>query len=252
MTAAFANHRHAMRTELLAILAIVLASPCLAQDDPPLLDHPVQQVEDAEIRLTQQELDALGALFPEGPPNLLSPGAFARKYSLPAGIKPHDAKKPLPTALNYADGPVKFGMKTSVAPNTYTPSLVPTLPDPNVLGGAAGGTGEINSRVTYSADGWEFYGGRTFGVTQSDGAPPALSDRTTIGSSYKLPDWLAGGKLSSSIEFADTHEDKTRVEYRQPLGPAEGYIAAERQFQRGQFDSKEAPASVHGGVTRKF
>ncbi|MCC6946777.1 MAG: hypothetical protein IT539_03335 [Bradyrhizobiaceae bacterium] len=247
---------NAMRIGLLAILSLALASPCLAEADPPLLDHAAQHAgqdaQETERELTPQEIEALAGLFPEGAPNLLAPESFTRKYRLPAGVQPNDIPKPLPTALDYTDGPVKFGMKTKVAPTTQTPSVIPAIPDPKIVGGAAGGTGEVNGQITYSAEGWELYGGRTVGVAQPDGASPTLSERTMLGSSFKLPDWLAGGKLNTSVEFADTNENKTRVEYRQPLGPAEGFIAAEQQFQRGQFDPKQPPASVRGGVTRKF
>jgi hypothetical protein len=235
-----------MRIPLLAILLLALVSPSFAESEQPLLDQPAPPAEDSPV-----DLKALEGLFPSGAPNLLAPESLATQYRLPSNVQPHDAPKKLPTGFDYADGPVKFGVGSKVAPTTQAPSLIPSIPDPKVVGGAAGGTGEVKGQVTYAGDNWELYGAQTVGVAQPDGAAPSVSERTTIGSTFRLPG-PSGGKLNTSVEFADTREDKTRVEYRQPIGPAEGFIAAEQQFQRGQFDPKQPPASVRGGVIRKF
>lgn len=236
-----------MRICSLAFLCLVLAAPAVAESDPAMLDQP----ESAEAQ-TKLDPAALAGLFPEGAPNLLSPESLATQYRLPPNVQPHDAPKKLPTSFDYVEGPVKIGVGTKVTPTTHTPSLIPSIPDPKIVGGAAGGTGEIKGQVTYAGEGWELYGVQTVGVAQPDGAPPSVSERTMFGSSLKLPDWLAGGKVNTSVEFADSSAAKTRFEYRQPLGPAEGFVAAEQQFERGQFDPKQPPASVRGGVIRKF
>jgi hypothetical protein len=236
-----------MRFRLLAILSLALVSPSLAESDPPILDQPAPSGENTKI-----DLKTLEELFPNGAPNLLTPESLATSYHLPPSVQPHDAPKKLPTGFDYADGPVRIGLGSKVTPATQAPSLIPSVPDPKIVGGAAGGTGELNGQVTYAGDNWELYGAQTVGVAQPDGSAPAVSERTTVGSTFRLPDWLSGGKLNASVEFADTRENKTRVEYRQQLGPAEGFVAAEQRFQRGQVDQKQQPTSIRGGVIRKF
>jgi hypothetical protein len=195
---------------------------------------------------------ALGELFPEGLPSLLTPQSVARPYSLPAGIKPPE-QQPLPTKVEYADGPMKVDVGTKVTTNkTVTPIVPPEMFNPKAVGGAAGGTGEVNGQVRYNLDkDWELYGTQKVGVVQADGTVPTMADTTTFGSLYKLPDWMAGGKIGASLELTPTAERKTRVEYRRPIGPAEGFVAAEQVYSPVQTDQRP-PAAVRAGVNRKF
>jgi hypothetical protein len=62
---------------------------------------------------------------------------------------------------------------------------------------------------------------------------------------------MSGGKIGASLEMNSADERKTRIEYRQPLGPAEGFIAAEQTFLPVQTEHRP-PAAVRAGVNRKF
>jgi hypothetical protein len=128
-------------------------------------------------------------------------------------------------------------------------SIIPQMPDPRMLGGAAGGSGEVKGQVRTSEGQWELFGSQRFGM--NDGGPPVAQDSTTLGSAYLLPDWMAGGKIAASVELAPSDEKKARLEYRQKFGPAEAFVGAEQTFQPHQTDTK-GPASVRGGVARKF
>ncbi|MEX0589865.1 MAG: hypothetical protein WD207_02135 [Xanthobacteraceae bacterium] len=195
---------------------------------------------------------ALAALFPNGAPNLLAPESMATSYRLPSSVPPPDAKQKVPTGVKYSDGSLKYEVGTNVTTNKATTSIIPPVPDPNALGGAAGGAGEVKGQVLYAEGQWELFGTQKFGVTQADGSRPAAQESTTFGSAYQLPDWLAGGKIGASLELAPSDERKTRVEYRHKFGPAEGFIAAEQTFVPDRTDVKQAPAAVRGGVIRKF
>jgi hypothetical protein len=118
-----------------------------------------------------------------------------------------------------------------------------------VLGGAAGGSGEVKGQVRPADGQWEFFGAQRFGMPDSQ---PLAQNGTTFGSAYLLPDWLLGGKIAASVELAPSDERKTRLEYRQKFGPAEAFVGAEQTFQPHQNDLKSAPTSVRGGVGRKF
>jgi hypothetical protein len=133
--------------------------------------------------------------------------------------------------------------------NRQVTSIIPQMPDPRVLGGAAGGSGEVKGQVRTPEGQWELFGSQRFGMV--DGGPPVAQDATTLGSAYLLPDWLAGGRIAASVELAPSEEKKARLEYRQKFGPAEAFVGAEQTFQPHQTDTK-APASVRGGVARKF
>ena len=232
---------------LLALLPLALTTAAFAQSEglPDTNGAPV--AEDT----AEPDFSALTELFPDGIPSLLTPGSIASAYRLPASVQPPDSEKKLPTRIEYADGPLKWDVGTNVTTRTTTTTIVPTIPDPYVLGGAAGGGGEVKGHVRYVGKEWEFYGVQSFGTQQGDGTAPTLSETTTIGSLYKLPAAIAGGKIGTSLELNSADERKTRIEYRQPLGWAEGFVAAEQTFLPVQTDHKP-PAAVRAGLNRKF
>jgi hypothetical protein len=233
-----------MRQILLAILLLALPVPAFAQSGAPSSMETDLAVE--------PDAAAIAALFPNGAPSLLTPESIAPNYRLPAIVPSPDAKQKVPTSIKYSDGPLKYEFGTKVTTNRAATTIIPPVPDPNVLGGAAGGAGEIKAHVAYADGQWELYGTQKFGVTQADGLMPAAQESTTFGSTYQLPDWMAGGKLGASLELTPSDERKTRLEYRRKFGPAEGFVAAEQTFVPDRADAKHPPAAVRGGVIRKF
>ncbi len=230
-----------MRLRFLSVagFALALAAPLAAHaDDTPLAidDH------------SNVDYSALAEIFPNGMPDLVTSGSFTSRYRLPSHIKPAEKKK-IPTRIEYADGPLKWEIGTNISTRQKTTSIIPTPKDPYIEGGAAGAGGEIKGQIRYATKEWELYGAQTFGSYQGDGVQPTFHDTTMIGSLYKLPDWMAGGRIGASFELYSDHNSKTRIEYRQPLGGAEAYIAAE-QFRSAGVDP--SPPSIRAGVNRKF
>ena len=235
------------RPFLLAILPFAFATAALAQSEGlPLTDGTLVTQDNVE-----PDFSAITELFPDGIPSLLTPGSIASTYRLPASARPSDSEKKLPTKIEYADGPLKWDIDTKVSTRTTSTTIVPAIPDPLVAGGAAGGSGEVKGHMRYIGKDWEFYGVQKFGTQQGDGTAPTLHESTTVGSLYKLPAAMSGGKIGASLEMNSADERKTRIEYRQPLGPAEGFIAAEQTFLPVQTDHRP-PAAVRAGVNRKF
>jgi hypothetical protein len=235
------------RPFLLAILPFAFATAALAQSEVlPLTDGTLVTQDNAE-----PDFSALTELFPDGIPSLLTPGSIASTYRLPASARSSGPQKKLPTKIEYADGPMKWDIGTNVTTRTTTSTVVPPIPDPQTIGGAAGGAGEVKGHMRYVGKEWEFYGIQKFGTQQSDGTAPTLHESTTVGSLYKLPAAMSGGKIGASLEMNSADERKTRIEYRQPLGPAEGFIAAEQTFLPVQTEHRP-PAAVRAGVNRKF
>lgn len=226
--------------QFLLLAAFTVATPALAQSETG--ENGVQH---ADLEM-EPDYSALTEMFPDGLPNLLSPQSYAASYRMPDRLKP-PAKPKLPTKIEYADGPVKWDVNSSVTTHKSAKSLIPVPPDPKTVG-TAGGSGELKGEVRYSADQWEFYGAQRFGTNQADGAAPTFSDTTVLGSLYKLPDSF--GKIGASVELNSTDERKARVEYRRPIGPAEGFISAEQTFPAVPVD--QPPAAVRAGVNRKF
>ena len=193
--------------------------------------------DDATAGAQDADYTALSDMFPEGRPTLLTPQSFARNYNLPAAYKPPEKKK-LPTRIEYANGPLKWDVGTNVSTHKATTSIIPTPADPNSAG-AAGGSGELKGQLRYAGDDWELYGIQRFGSHQGDGVAPTFSESTTLGSLYKLPPYFAGGKIGASLEINSAEEGKARFEYRQPIGPAEGFVAAEQMLPRFMDDARQ-------------
>lgn len=235
--------RHIPRHLLLAILPVAFAVPALAQEQQPVTDV---SIEDA----VEGDYSAIGEMFPDGLPGPLTPQSFAAAYRLPAGVQP-EAKKKTATKIEYSDGPLKWDVGTNVVTHKVATTIIPAIPDPRIIGGAAGGAGEVKGQLRYVGTEWEFYGVQSFGAHQADGALPALHETTTIGSLYKLPGEMAGGKIGTSFALNSAHHRTTRIEYRQPLGGAEGFIAAESTFLPDPADHKP-PTAIRAGVNRKF
>lgn len=198
----------------------------------------------------QPDYSALTEILPSGMPDFLEPEAFTSKYRLPPRIKPAEKNK-IPTKIEYADGPFKWNIGTNISTRQKATSLIPVPQDPYVAGGAAGAGAEVKGQIRYAAGEWELYGVQSFGSYQGDGARPTFHDTTVFGSLYKLPDWLAGGRIGASLELYADDNSKTRIEFRQPLPGAEGYIAAE-QFHSPRATDSPAPPSFRAGVNRKF
>jgi hypothetical protein len=224
----------ALRLASLAILLAATPAPAQEMTLPPV---------------PAEDVATLADMFPDGLPSLLTPETLTRSYRLPPNIA---AGHPDSATVQYSEGPVKFAVGSKVTPNKpATTSVVPQIPDPKIVGGAAGGTGEVKGEVRLTEGQWELYGTQKFGVVQADGASPAAQDSTTFGSLYHLPG-ATGGKIGASLELAPTDERKTRIEYRQQFGPAEGFVAAEQTFVPEGSTAKTPPPSVRGGVSRKF
>jgi hypothetical protein len=231
---------------LLAILPFAFATAAFAQAETPPETNTL-----SEQNAAAPDFTALTELFPEGIPTLLTPQSVATAYRLPPSVQPPDAEKKLPTRIEYADGPLKWDLGTNVTTRKTTTTIVPVIPDPYIVGGAAGGGGEVKGHVRYVGEDWEFYGAQSVGTYQGDGTAPTLSETTTFGSLYKLPDWTAGAKIGASLELNSADQRKTRIEYRQPLGGAEGFIAAEQTFVPADTEHRPSP-SVRAGINRKF
>jgi hypothetical protein len=228
------------------LAAIAAASPAFAQS---ALDMNAGEVVDARNSDLEMEPDygALTAMFPDGLPSLLSPQSYATSYRIPKQWQPPKDPK-LPTKVGYADGALKWDVNSSVTTNKTATSVIPVPPDPKTVG-TAGGSGELKGEVRYAADQWEFYSVQRFGTSQADGAAPTFSEATVLGSLYRLPDSF-GGKIGASVELNSGDERKARVEYRRPIGPAEGYISAEQTFPPVPVENP--PAAIRAGVNRKF
>jgi hypothetical protein len=228
-----------MRLGLSVLFVLAIATSALAQVEPAPVNDAVANPDPA----------AIAGVFPEGAPSLLTPESMATNYRLPMGIQPPETIAQSPTGMKYSDGQLQYELGTSMKTNRQVTSIVPQIPDPRILGGAAGGSGELKGQVRTPEGQWELFGSQRFGMV--DGGPPVAQDSTTLGSAYLLPDWMAGGKIAASLELAPSEEKKARLEYRQKFGPAEAFVGAEQTFQPHQSDTK-APTSVRGGVAHKF
>jgi hypothetical protein len=247
-----------MRRALLPILLFAVSTPAVAQvgeapatpETPHIIVTPGSPDPFAMPEQPPLDMNLVSELFPTGQPNLLTPDSIAQKYKLPAIVPDPNAKQNLPTAINYTDGPMKFDLGTKVTTATTTTTIVPpALPDRNKLSGATGGTGEIKGGISYVGEQWELYGRQSLGVGHTDGVGGSMTEATTFGSLYKLPDSMVNGKIGASIELNAANERKTRIEYRQNFGPAEGFIAAEQTVRPTEPEPKPA---VRTGVSRKF
>ena len=232
-----------MRHGLPVILLLAVATPAFAQSEPA---QPANEFSSINAVANPDPL-AIAGVFPEGAPSLLTPESMATSYRLPSAIQPLPDVS-APTNLRYSDGEMQYEVGTSMKTNRQITSIIPQIPDPRVLGGAAGGTGEVKGQVRVPEAQWELFGSQRFGM--SDDGPPVAQDATTFGSAYLLPDWMAGGKIAASVELAPSDEKKARIEYRHKFGPAEAFVGAEQTFQPHQTDTK--PTAVRGGVARKF
>jgi hypothetical protein len=230
---------------LVFLAAIAATTPAFAQSVYVTFGEETAGVQDSDLEM-EPDLSALAAMFPDGLPNLLSPESYATAYKMPSHLQPPKNPK-LPTKVGYADGPLKWDVDSKVTTVKTTTSIVPMTTDPRAAD-AAGGNGEVKGEVRYSADQWEFYGAQRFGTSQADGAAPTFSETTVLGSLYKLPDSF--GKIGASVEMNSADERKARVEYRRPIGPAEGFIAAEQTYPA--VPVHQPPAAVRAGVNRKF
>jgi hypothetical protein len=236
-----------MRHGLSGVFLLAALTAALAQSEPA--PPPTSEEFSSIDASAEPDPAAIAGLFPEGAPNLLAPESMATSYRLPAEIQRSENAK-VPTGLKYSDGSWQYEIGTHVRTNGPNASIIPQIPDPRILGGAAGGSGEVKGQLRPAEGGWELFGSQRFGMT--DGERPVAQDSTTLGSAYLLPDWIAGGKIAASVELAPTDERKTRIEYRQKFGPAEAFVGAEQTFLPHHTDPKSAPTAVRGGVTRKF
>ena len=236
-----------MRHGLSVVFLLAAVIPALAQSDPA--PQPSNEFSSIDA-VADPDQSAITGLFPEGAPNLLTPESMATSYRLPTTIPPPGVNAKAPTSLRYSDGTLQYEVGTNVKTNSPMAAIIPQIPDPRVLGGAAGGSGELRGQVRPAEGRWELFGTQRFGMT--DGERPVAQDSTTFGSAYLLPDWMAGGKIAASLELAPSDERKTRVEYRQKFGPAEAFLGAEQTFLPHQSDPKSAPTAVRGGVAHKF
>ena len=234
-----------MRHGLPVILLLALAAPALAQAEPAQSANEFSSID----AVANPDPSAIAGVFPDGAPSLFTPESMATSYRLPTGVQPPDTIGQAPAGMKYSDGQLHYEVGTNMKTNRQVTSIIPQVPDPRMLGGAAGGSGEVKGQVRTPEGQWELFGSQRFGM--ADGGPPVAQDSTTFGSAYLLPDWMAGGKIAASVELTPSDEKKARLEYRQRFGPAEAFVGAEQTFQPHQTDTK-APTSVRGGVARKF
>jgi hypothetical protein len=198
------------------------------------------------------DLGGIAELFPNGAPDLLKPSSFAEAYSLPPAIAA-SANPKLPASVDYSAGPLQWNLKSSVkTQKTAAPPIpaAPTIFDPRAVGGAAGGTGEMRTGLRYKDGPWEIFGSHGIGLTQPDGLAPSVHESTTFGSLFTLPG-VKDARIGASVELTPLDQRKTRVEYRQKVGAAEGYIAAEQIFTADPA-AQEPPPAFRAGVNRKF
>jgi hypothetical protein len=186
-----------------------------------------------------------------------SPGEIAPAPAAPTVAQPYDPWSVAPNSrYEQARGPLKLGVETKAkAVNAPGPGLAP--PDPwSVL--TPGDTGEVKGRLDYETNHWELYGGAGFGLTTGAG-PPSMSEKVEVGTYFKLPPALYGGKIGGGVEVNNLTERKARVEYRQLFGDTEGYLKAEHTVPPVGVAPGALPApttlpstAIRAGLNRKF
>jgi hypothetical protein len=137
--------------------------------------------------------------------------------------KRSDSKPPM-TGFKADRGPFKLDVTTKIT-TAPAPSMVPPI-DPRLASDPAG---EVKGRVDYEGESWQLYGARGLGVTAGP-ATPTIQGNVTVGTYYKLPPSLYGGKLGAAVETASPTDRKARVEYRRSLWVKEtdGFLSVER------------------------
>ena len=155
-----------MRHGLPVILLLALAAPALAQAEPAQSANEFSSID----AVANPDPSAIAGVFPDGAPSLLTPESMATSYRLPTGVQPPDTIGQAPAGMKYSDGQLHYEVGTNMKTNRQVTSIIPQVPDPRMLGGAAGGSGEVKGQVRTPEGQWELFGGQRFGMT--DGGPP--------------------------------------------------------------------------------
>lgn len=165
-------------------------------------------------------------------------------------LTPSNRSQPKPPATGFkADrGPFKLDVTTKVT-TAPAPSMIPAI-DPRLAPDPAG---EVKGRVDYEGETWQVYGVRGLGVTANP-ATPTFQDSVAVGTYYKLPPALHGGKLGAAVETAGPTDRKARIEYRRSFGArSEGFLATERSIAPQSLTTQVAPATTFkSGFNIKF
>ena len=156
--------------------------------------------------------------------------------------------KPPMTGFKADRGPFKLGVTTKVT-TAPAPSMIPAV-DPRL---APDPGGEVRGRVDYEGETWQVYGARGLGVTATP-TTPTFQDNVAMGTYYKLPPALYGGKLGAAVETAGPTDRKARVEYRRSFGAdTEGFLATERSISQSPTTTQVPPATTFkSGFNIKF
>jgi len=181
---------------------------------------------------TAAKTEAIDRPILRPPGEIAPPTARVEPFTLEAPLEPSpfltpprrsDPKPPM-TGFKADRGPFKLDVATKVT-TSPAPSMVPTI-DPRLASDPAG---EVKGRVDYEGESWQLYGARGLGVTATP-ATPTIQDNVAVGTYYKLPPALYGGKLGAAVETASPTDRKARVEYRRSLGAkeTEGFLSVER------------------------
>ena len=165
-------------------------------------------------------------------------------------LTPSKRSQPKPPAAGFkaVRGPFKLGVTTKVT-TAPAPSMIPAV-DPRL---APDPGGEVRGRVDYEGETWQVYGARGLGVTATP-TTPTFQDNVAVGTYYKLPPALYGGKLGAAVETAGLTDRKARVEYRRSFGAdTEGFLATERSIAPQSPTTQVAPATTFkSGFNIKF
>ena len=193
-------------------------------------------------------------LWLEGVPESdgISLDALANKAKRDANGRVIEQDTSLPTKYGWNRGNWKANVGANVTTASATPTVIPTDLYATSLS-PSGGTGAIDGRLEYDLSSWQFYGGTRRALVANPDGTLAMNNNFIGGTYYNLPPALLGGKLGTGFDVNPSGDAKTRLEYRQDFGSAEGFLSAERTtpFQHTGPDV----IGVHGlkaGINRKF
>ena len=158
----------------------------------------------------------------------------------------------VPTAYTWNRGNWRANVGTNVVTPPASQSVIPT----DIYAGnvpPTGGTGEIESRLEYDVNSWQFYGGTKRALVANPNGTVAVNNNFSGGTYYNLPPSLLGGKVGTGFEVNPTGDAKTKLEYRKMFGETEGFLAAERSspFQHATPDVSPVNG-LKAGINRKF
>lgn len=220
------------------LFAMLLSVASAQAEDISRLDPTVSNYDTTGLAALATETapaktESIDRLILRPPGEITPPTARIEPFTLEAPPEPSpfltpprrsDPKPPM-TGFKADRGPFKLDVTTKVT-TPPAPSMIPAV-DPRLASDPAG---EVKGRVDYEGESWQFYGARGLGVTASP-ATPTIQGNVTVGTYYKLPPALYGGKVGAAVETTSPTDRKARVEYRRSFGTdTEGFLATERSI----------------------